>query len=153
MSAARLSRAMLVVGLAFGLQGFQTVRIAPVAPDHPDDPRWSMFRGVQVDTDLAKGVAAAHFPPDLMKVSGQTFEIAGYMTPLDASGVTRHFILTRRSTGCPFCPPNEANEAIEVFTERPVQYADRQILVTGKLTLLSNSNEGLFFRMQGAKVQ
>lgn len=153
MSARRLARAMLAVGVALGLQGFQTVRIAPIVPDHPDDPRWSMFRGVQVDTDLAKGVAVAHFPPELTKISGHTMEIAGYMMLLDANDVTRHFILTRRSTGCPFCPPNEANEAVELFTEKPVQFESRQVLVTGKLTLLPSSDQGLFFRVQGASVQ
>lgn len=110
MSVGQVARAILVIGLALGLEGFQVVRIAPIVPDHPDDPRWSMFRGVQVDADLAKGMAIAHFPPELTKASGQTLEIAGYMTPLEARDVTRHFILTRRSTGCPFCPPNEVTK-------------------------------------------
>jgi hypothetical protein len=120
------------------------------APDHPDDARWAAFRGVRVTTDTRKGVATAVFPPDLLRAQNQVTEIGGYMIPLEAKSDSRHFLLTRRSSGCPFCPPNEANEAIEVFAAQPVHYEQRQVFIKGRLTLVSSSDNGLFFQLREA---
>ncbi|MBE7218565.1 MAG: DUF3299 domain-containing protein [Caulobacteraceae bacterium] len=120
------------------------------APDHPDDPRWIEFRGVKVTADKAHGVLVAQFPRDLTSIAGKPLEIGGYIMPLEATTTTRHFILTRRSTGCPFCPPNEANEALEVFLTKPVHYEQRQFFVKGRLKLVPTSNQGLFFQLVDA---
>jgi hypothetical protein len=146
-----LRRALLVTPLLVGVMGFLPERPEGGAPDHPDDPRWVMFRGVKVDTDLKRGVATARFPPDLLSADNEPIEIGGYIIPLEsASFDTSHFLLTRRSTGCPFCPPNEANEAVEVFTTKKVHYESRQFFVKGRLKLVASSDNGLFFQIHDA---
>lgn len=121
--------------------------------EHADDSRWASFGGVRIKADDAKGVYVAVFPPALRQAGGARFAIKGYMLPVEASTTSAHFVLTRRSTGCPFCPPNEPSEAIEVFATRPVVYTQDPIAIEGTLQLVSQSAQGLFFRMSGAVVR
>lgn len=146
-----LVRTLAALGLVVMLCGFQFRGLGDdQGPDHPDDPRWSAFRGVKVTPDKAKGVLVAQFPADLKADEGKVMDIGGYIVPLESSSDTSHFILTRRSSGCPFCPPNEANEALEVFLRKKVHYESRQFYITGKLKLVSTSDQGLFFRLEDA---
>ncbi|WP_375381880.1 hypothetical protein [uncultured Sphingomonas sp.] len=121
--------------------------------DHEDDLRWVFFHDAKIAADDAKGEYRATFSPALAKENGAAFEITGYMLPVDASTTSPHFVLTRRSTGCPFCPPNEPTEAIEVFSAKPVAYTQAPVTVSGTLHLVGRSEQGLFFRLDGAKVQ
>lgn len=121
--------------------------------DHEDDLRWVFFHDARIVADDRKGEYRATFPPTLAKEDGRSFSIAGYMLPVEATTTSRHFVLTRRSAGCPFCPPNEPTEAIEVFATRPVAYTQSPVTVAGTLHLVGRSEQGLFFRMDGANVE
>lgn len=120
------------------------------SPDHPDDPRWIEFRGVKTVVDRKRGVVTAQFPRELTAIDGRELDIGGYILPLESTALTSHFILTRRSTGCPFCPPNEANEALEVHLAKPIHYEQRQFFVKGRLKLVTTSEQGLFFQLVDA---
>ncbi|WP_375392546.1 DUF3299 domain-containing protein [uncultured Sphingomonas sp.] len=109
------------------------------------------FHDARVTADEAKGVYRATFSPLLKKEDGSSFSISGYMLPVDASTTSPHFVLTRRSAGCPFCPPNEPTEAIEVFTTKPVAYTQSPITVEGTLHLVTESGKGLFFKLDEAR--
>ena len=149
----RLARAVLALTAVLMLSGFQVFGQPDGtgdAPDHPDDPRWIQFRGVKITVDKAHGVMRADFPADLRQASGHTVDIGGYITPLQSSVDIDHFILTRRSSGCPFCPPNEATEALEVFTKHKIHFERRQFFVKGRLKLVGDSSQGLFFQLTDA---
>lgn len=120
--------------------------------EHEDDLRWVFFNEAKITADNAKGVYTATFPADLRKEDGAQFTITGYMLPLESSTHFAHFALTRRSAGCPFCPPNEPTEAIEVFAAKAVDYTQAPVTVEGTLHLVGSSGTGLFFRMTAAKV-
>ena len=120
--------------------------------DHEDDLRWVTFHGAKIAADEAKGEYTAAFPPELKREEGAAYTITGYMLPVEPNMSAPHFVLTRRSTGCPFCPPNEPSEAIEIFASRPVEYTQAPVTVSGKLHLVARSARGLFFRIDGAKV-
>ena len=111
------------------------------------------FHDAKIAADDAKGVYVATFSPDLRKEEGQHLSITGYMLPVEASTTSRHFVLTRRSAGCPFCPPNEPTEAMEVFAARPVAYTQAPVTAEGTLHLVARSGQGLFFRLDGATVK
>lgn len=152
-SASRLLRAGLALGAVLMLSGFQVFGQPDGTgdgPDHPDDPRWIQFRGVKITVDRAHGAMLADFPADLKQAAGKLVDIGGYITPLQTSVDIDHFILTRRSSGCPFCPPNEATEALEVFTRKKVHFERRQFFVKGRLKLVGDSNQGLFFQLTDA---
>jgi len=120
--------------------------------NHEDDLQWLVFHGAKIAGDQAAGTYNATFGPFLQKMEGQHIAITGYILPLGATQTTTHFVLTRRSAGCPFCPPNEPTEAIEIFADRFVKTTPAPITVEGKLHLVAHSDQGLFFRIDGAKV-
>ena len=120
--------------------------------DHEDDLQWVFFHDAKIIADTAKGEYRATFGTNLAKMDKHPFTITGYMLPVEASTKSAHFILTRRSAGCPFCPPNEPTEAIEVFSAAPVDYTQSPVTVAGQLHLVGKSAEGLFYRLDRAKV-
>lgn len=118
--------------------------------DHKDDLRWVVMRDARIAADNAKGVYTAVFGKELSGMDGRPFTITGYMLPIEPTTHSAHFVITRRSTGCPFCPPNEPTEAIEVFAAKPVDYTQAPITLTGTLHLVRSSAEGLFYRLDQA---
>ena len=117
---------------------------------HVEDARWNVFHDVQVTSDLDKGEYSARFGHDLTRLNGHEVEVSGYMLPLTPDASAPHFVLTRRSAGCPFCPPNELNEAVEVEAVAPVTYTMAPITISGRLQLVAHSDAGLFFRLDQA---
>ncbi len=118
--------------------------------DHEDDLRWVILHDVKIDADNAKGVYVATFGKDMADMEGRPFTIIGYMLSVENNLNSPHFVITRRSTGCPFCPPNEPTEAIEVFAVKLVAYTQAPIALEGKLHLVRSSAEGLFYRLDQA---
>ena len=115
--------------------------------DHADDRRWTILHDVRIRADDAKGVYIATFGRDMTDLEGRPFTITGYMLPVETGLDARHFVLTRRSTGCPFCPPNEPTEAIEVFAVTPLAYTHAPIAVKGRMHLVRTTAQGLFYRL------
>jgi len=118
--------------------------------DHEDDLRWVILHDAKITTDEAKGVYVATFSKSMSDMEGRPFTIIGYMLPIESNLDSPHFVITRRSSGCPFCPPNEPTEAIEVFATKPVEYTQAPIALAGKLHLVRSSAEGLFYRLDQA---
>lgn len=119
---------------------------------HEDDQRWLILHDAKIVANDERGVYNATFGPILRKLDGQTFRITGYMLPLNTMMSSPFFILTRRSTGCPFCPPNEPTEAIQIMARVPIHYTQAPITVEGKLHLVSHSEDGLFYRLDQARL-
>ena len=84
-------------------------------------------------------------------MEGKQFTISGFMLPLEATEKFHHFILSKRTPTCPFCPPGEPNEIVDVWTEQPVSWDEDIIKVTGMFELMTNSELGLFFKVSKAK--
>ena len=120
--------------------------------DHGSDMRWRFFLETKVVENRVKGIYLATFAPYLTRIDNTKFSISGFMMPLDTNHQTRHFILTRRNANCPFCPPNEPTEAIEVFTDTPVAISDSAVTVEGRFKLVSRSTKGLFYQLESAKL-
>ncbi len=152
----RAARFFLPAVFLVGLTAMQTQPF--VGPNgngtlvHEDDLRWLSFRDAKIAADDTKGEYRASFSPTLVRMDGHGFSITGYMLPIETSARAAHFILTRRSAGCPFCPPNEPTEAIEIFTSAPVDYTPAPLTVAGRLHLVPRSDTGLFYRLDHAKV-
>ena len=116
-----------------------------------NDPIWGVLTSAVVSEDRAKGQLDAVFPPAVAALKGATVTVSGFMTPLEAQPRVRHFILTRRSTVCPFCPPNSPSEAVEVRLETPVAVTAEEVTVAGRLSLVAASDEGLFYSLADAR--
>ena len=148
------ARIALVPLLFAALTGMSWGGKAPIGQlEHEDDARWVFFNDAKVVADNKRGVYTATFSDTLGKMDNVDLTISGYMLPIEATTHSAHFIITRRLTGCPFCPPNEPTEAIEVFAKAPFDYTQSIITVSGRLKLVRESSQGLFYRIEGAKIQ
>ncbi len=117
-----------------------------------NDPAWSLLAVAKVTADAKAGVYSASFPPELQKLENKPFSITGFMMPLEPSPMTDHFILIRRNSACPFCPPNSPTEAIEIRSNAKFKYTGEEISVKGTLKLVPSSADGLFFRLESTDV-
>ena len=121
---------------------------------HPEslDPAWDLLTQSKTGIYRKSGVYTATFPPFLRDLAGKPFKIEGFILPLEPGRDATHFALTRRNSGCPFCPPNEPTEAVEVRLRRPVRISPDLLMVTGRLVLHGSSNQGLFYELADASV-
>lgn len=150
----RLVRAIVTAASFVALTGMNWGGRSPIGQlEHEDDARWVFFNDAKIVADTKRGVYTATFAGDLAKMDNVALTISGYMLPIEPTTHSAHFIITRRLTGCPFCPPNEPTEAIEVFAKAPVDYTQSIITVTGQLKLVRESSQGLFYRIDGAKIE
>jgi hypothetical protein len=148
-------RSFMIVLAAAGLCGFSQQPLTPqYNPLHfvNNDPAWDLLNKATVTSDPAKGEYKATFPMDLLLLQGTHFKVSGFMLPLGTDPETLHFVLVRRNTACPFCPPNTPTEAVEVFSDGLVKYTGEEVIVTGHLSLFTSSAQGLFYRLDGAHV-
>lgn len=146
-----LAKAVLLLLAFVGLTGFAQFQ-PEYNPQHyvNNDPAWSLLAVAKVTTEATAGVYTASFPPELQKLENKSFTITGFMMPIEATPMSDHFILMRRNSACPFCPPNGPTEAIEVYSKTKFKYTGEEIIVTGTLKLVSSSENGLFFRLDSA---
>ena len=150
------ARLVFLAVVFFSLSAFQYGRLPlQYNPDHyvNDDPAWDLLSDAQVSSDMKQGVYNATFPADLRSLENKPFKISGFMMPLEASPASAHFALIRRNSACPFCPPNSPKEAVEVMSNAKVRYTGEEVSVTGRLTLVGSSANGLFFRLDAADVK
>jgi hypothetical protein len=151
----RFGKAALLLAAFLGLSGFT---FDPVKPEYNpahyvnNDPAWSLLAVAKVTTEAKAGVYTAAFPAELQRLENKSFTITGFMMPLEATPMTDHFILMRRNSACPFCPPNSPTEAIEIRSKTKFKYTGEEIMVTGVLKLVPSSADGLFFRLDSTDV-
>ncbi|MDB5417148.1 MAG: hypothetical protein JWP50_567 [Phenylobacterium sp.] len=148
-------RTLLLAPLALSVCGFAQ----PVLPQqwnggHPEalNPIWDLLAQPKVNVDARNGLMTAAFTPDVKKMAGAVVKVDGFILPLEPGRETIHFALTRRNSGCPFCPPSQPTEAAEVLLTRPIKISGDLITVTGKLVLHASSDQGMFYQLQGATV-
>lgn len=158
---AKAARGVAALALGAGVLVTQgaLVKVAPTAAQQKalanhytnNDPIWTVLASAVVSEDRAKGRLNAAFPPALSRLGGTEVRVSGFMTPLEAQTRVRHFILTRRSTTCPFCPPNSPSEAVEVRLATPLPVTGEEVTVVGRMALVPAGDEGLFYVMADAK--
>lgn len=115
-------------------------------------PLWATLAHAKVGEDDSRGVFTIAFPPEVKALSGRSVELTGFMLPLDRDERSRHFLLSRYTPVCMFCPPGAPNEVVEVNAVRGVPVTDRLLRVSGKLALTNSADNGLFFKVNQASV-
>ena len=142
------------LGAAFTTVPSSTVPGLAYNPQHyvNNDPIWDAFNQAIVTPDLKKGAYHATFSADLEARQDKMLKVTGFILPLEASTRSAHFILVRRNTGCPFCPPNAPTEAVEVYAQAPVTYTGQEMAAVGRFRLVASSADGLFYRLDLASV-
>ena len=113
---------------------------------------WDILRKTQVKLDFKVGTYVATHPASTVALNGTTLEIEGFVTPVKAESSFRHFLLMPSAPGCAFCPPPEFNEIIEVVSREPITAELRMFKVRGKFSTQNNGKDGLFFKIEDARV-
>lgn len=160
----QLTRLALLATLTPLLLAWQEVEGQVPAPSQPQDeraeqnalpqardPLWGNLGQCKVGYDDKAGLYTIQLTPEVQKLSGQQVSASGFVLPLDSDDKTRHFLLTKRTPVCLFCPPGEPNEVIEVTSADPVTWTEDMINVTGTFKLVNNGDQGIFFKIDGAK--
>jgi hypothetical protein len=123
-------------------------RLMPVS----SDPVWALLRKTPVQADVARGAFSAQPPPEVQALGGHEMSVTGFMVPLDPFPIINHFLLSRNTPVCPFCPPGEPNEVIEVYTSAFIKPTTSPITVRGRFKVQDNAAAGLFFEIEGGAV-
>lgn len=116
-------------------------------------PTWAVLRHTRIGEDPVKGVFTAAFPPEVRALDRKPVALTGFMLPLDAEARSKHFLLSKYTPVCFFCPPGEPNEVVEVFSRSGLPITDRMVQVSGRFALAGNGDRGLFFRIDDAQVK
>jgi hypothetical protein len=122
-------------------------RAAQDALPKSQSPVWEKFVKCKVGYNNRTGIYSIADTPEVRALAGTSITVNGFVLPLDASDHTRHFLLTRRTPVCMFCPPGEPNEVVEVFAPHAIVWTDKIVTVTGPLSLINNGEKGMFFRI------
>lgn len=114
------------------------------------DALWATLGKTKITVDEQKGLYNATFPDEVKKLNGQTVKISGFMVPLESDEKFTHFLLSKRTPTCFFCPPGEPNELIEVFSQKPTEWLEDLATYEGKFELVDDKEKGIFFKMTHA---
>lgn len=116
-------------------------------------PLWATLRQTRIGVNEAQGLFTADHPPQVKALAGRTISLAGFVMPLDAATKGNHFLLSKYTPVCAFCPPGEPNEVVEVHTAQPIAFTPKLVTVTGTFQLENKGENGLFFQMTSANVR
>jgi hypothetical protein len=128
-------------------------RAAQQALPQSPDKQWAVLATTVIGEDLERGIFTARHPPRVRALAGRAMTIRGYVMPLETTPTFSHFLLTRYTPVCNFCPPGAPNEVIEVIAATPLAPTQNLVEVSGPFAIANNGEQGLFFRIEGALVQ
>lgn len=152
----RQSRIFLLLGLLLALSAFSTQpldeRKAQDTLPQSRHPVWATLAKTKIKIDELKGLYSAVVPANVKALSGKEMTVSGFMLPLESKQKFKHFLLSKRTPTCPFCPPGEPNEVIDVWMQGPVAYTEDLVTVRGNFVLMNDREMGLFFKLSKAKL-
>ena len=114
---------------------------------------WQKLVKCRVGYNNRNGLYSIAVTPEVKALAGQVVTLNGFVMPLDGSDHTKHFLLTRRTPVCMFCPPGEPNEVAEIMAPRAILWTDKVVTVTGPMTLINNGEKGMFFKIDATEVK
>ena len=113
---------------------------------------WAVLRTTVIKVDDKAGMFTATHSPAVKALAGKPLTVTGFMLPLDPAAKVKHFLLSKYTPVCSFCPPGEPNEVVEVTTATAVPVTTKLLSVTGMFGLQNNGDNGLFFKLSDASV-
>jgi len=116
------------------------------------DTLWSKLIKCEVSYDDKKDVYSIQVTPEVKALDGQMVTVRGFVLPMDGSDRTKHFLVSRNTPVCMYCPPGQPNEVVEVLSPKAIEWTDKITTVTGKLSLINDDEKALFFKIENARV-
>ena len=128
---------------------------APVAPDFmkplPDVKgvvSWSTL--AQVQQVKVKDRVLPQYADGVLKLSGTEVKLQGFMMPLEMGDKQKQFVLTAMPQSCAFCLPGGPEQLVLVEAKAPVKYTMEPVILSGKLAVLKDDPNGLYYRLDNA---
>ena len=115
-----------------------------------NDPMWDILTKCKVHLDQKAYKYSIEYTPEVKAMEGKQVTVSGFVMPLESTETFSHFLLSKRTPTCFFCPPGEPNEIVEVFTKKPIKWSDGIVVVTGTFKFTKNPELGLFFQLKDA---
>ncbi len=150
-------RRLLVLGSAIIASGALSVKSQAVkalpANDGTwsDNPLWPVLKETHLTTDSSGAIHAA-FAPGVLGLADKPMTISGFILPIENTTSYRHFILSRYSPECPFCPAGGPNEVIEVFAKSSIAPTSAMVVMNGMFSVQGDMDKGMFYRLGNAQL-
>lgn len=93
---------------------------------------------------------APKFSPNVLALHQKQVKLQGFMIPLAVGDKQTHFLLAAMPQTCMFCLPGGPESTVEVKTRKPVKYTFAPVVVTGKLSVLTDDLESVYYRISEA---
>ena len=122
----------------------------PSLPQLESGLSWNDLMGASLD--YQEDNVSVTFTSNVMKLSGQTVDIAGFMLPLDADTKQRNFLLVSNPPSCFFHVPGGVAGVVEVFSEDGIEASWSPLTLRGELVLVENSETGVIYQLKDAKL-
>jgi hypothetical protein len=143
-------RVLVAIGFAVGLGGFSYEPSFEGGRPAAAGGAWDrLAAGTRLLTGpVQHGVA---FDPSVRALEGRPITLEGYLQPMAAGAIYRRFILVAAACA-QVCERGRPTDRIEVIARKPVRFETRQIAVTGRLRLVSDSPTGLYVHLEDGVV-
>ena len=111
---------------------------------------WSLL--AQVRDKPVRDTVVPEFSPAVKRLHGQRVRLEGFMTPLQPGERHTHFLVSAQPSTCFFCLPGGPAEIVEVRIRKPVAFSLEPIRLEGKLAVMEDDPQGLYYRLSDGDV-
>lgn len=156
-----MSRRDVLAGLMLAAALSQPAAAEPTiwrpAETPPGGVSWKTLESTKMISRLGPSrivLSKPEFPPAVAQLAGKQVVVAGWMMPLESGARQRHFVLFGYPPGCPFHDHAGPNQFIEVYAAVPVPVNEIDaIVLSGVLELSGHNEDGVFYKLRGARQQ
>lgn len=154
--ALRLVLLVLAASLTLA-QGFAQEKSADgrIAPDGtppikalPGTLSWAVLQGV--DTAKQDGKMIPKFGEEVNALHEKEIKIRGFMVPTEGATKQKRFLLSPYPPSCPFCLTAGPDSIIDVQTKEGINTTFEPLVISGKLHVLAEDEQGFFYRITEA---
>ena len=117
-------------------------------PQRTDVLAWSVLTDVKTRT--IKNRVFPVFSPPVLALNNKTQRIQGFMMPLEPGEKQKHFLISSVPLSCSFCVAGGPESMVEIKTKTPVKYTLEPVVVEGRLSVMTDDEYGLYYRMVDA---
>jgi hypothetical protein len=130
---------------------------SPLAGPPPDFKPLPELKGVvswktlaQVQAVRVKDRVVPQFSDGVLKLDASEVRLQGFIMPLEMGDKQKHFVLSAMPVTCSYCLPGGPEALVEVRARSAVKYTFDPVILSGKLTVLRDDPNGLYYRLTDA---
>ena len=117
-------------------------------PDVKGVVSWSTL--AQVEQVKVKDRVVPQYADGVLKLNATEVKLQGFMMPLEMGDKQKQFVLTAMPQSCAFCLPGGPEQLVLVQAKAPVKYTMEPVILSGKLAVLKDDPNGLYYRLDNA---